>query len=207
MIKQDKSFFSAATGCYPAGMETRIDTIGNKPAPMTKGALFRCFFWMGVVSFGGVLPFARRALVEKEGWLTADEFNEGLSLGQILPGPNVVNLSIMLGARFHGPLGSLLAFTGLMAAPFVILMLLATFYGAYGQVPAVQHVINGTAAASAGLVVAVGCNMLARQTKSWSTTGISALSFVGCGVMAYPLLLVLGVLAPISVFLAWRTRK
>jgi chromate transporter len=207
MQRQDKSFFIQATGCYPGIMNTSTDTMANKAAPMTKGQLLRCFFWMGVVSFGGVLPFARRALVEKERWLTADEFNEGLSLGQILPGPNVVNLSIMLGARFHGPLGALAAFFGLMAAPFVILMMLATLYGAYGQIPAVQHVINGTAAASAGLVVAVGYNMLARQTKSWNTTGISALSFAGCGLLAWPLLLVLGVLAPISVFLAWRTRK
>jgi chromate transporter len=188
-------------------MDNQIDTSGNKPAPMTKGELFRCFLMMGVVSFGGVLPFARRALVEKQRWLSADEFNDGLSLGQILPGPNVVNLSIMIGARFHGPVGAFLAFAGLMAAPFVILMLLATLYGAYGQVPAVQHVINGTAAASAGLVVAVGYSMFARQIKSWRTTGISALSFATLGLLTWPLLLVLGVLAPISVFLAWRGRK
>ena len=188
-------------------MDMPIDTSGNKAAPMGKWQLFRCFLMMGVVSFGGVLPFARRALVEKERWLTVDEFNEGLSLGQILPGPNVVNLSIMLGARFHGPLGAFLAFSGLMAAPFAILMALATLYGAYGQVPAVQHVIDGTAAASAGLVLAVGYNMLARQTRSWRTTGVSALSFVSCGVMVWPLLLVLAVLAPVSVFLAWRGRK
>ncbi|HEX8955794.1 MAG TPA: chromate transporter [Burkholderiaceae bacterium] len=174
---------------------------------MNKWELFRCFFMMGIVSFGGVLPFARRALVEKERWLTADEFNEGLSLGQILPGPNVVNLSIMLGARFHGPLGAILAFLGLMAAPFAILMLLATLYAAYGQVPAVQHLVNGTAAASAGLVLAVGWNMLSRQARGWHTAGISALSFAGCGLLAWPLLLVLGVLAPLSVFLAWRVRK
>ncbi len=188
-------------------MDTLIDTAGNQAPPMTKGELFRCFLLMGVVSFGGVLPFARRALVDKHHWLSADEFNEGLSLGQILPGPNVVNLSIMLGARFHGPLGALLAFSGLMAAPFVILMMLATLYGIYGQVPAVQHVINGTAAASAGLVVAVGYNMLERQAKSVSTTGISALAFVACGLLALPLLLVLGVLAPVSVLLSWRMRK
>ncbi len=174
---------------------------------MTRGELFRCFLLMGVVSFGGVLPFARRALVEKQRWLSADEFNDGLSLGQILPGPNVVNLSIMIGARFHGPLGAFLAFSGLMAAPFAILMALATLYGMYGQVPAVQHVINGTAAASAGLVVAVGYNMLERQIKSVSTAGISALAFIAFALLALPLLLVLGVLAPISVFLSWRARK
>jgi len=207
MDSQDKSFFTKATGCYPDAMDTLNNTAGNKPAPMTRDELFRCFLLMGVVSFGGVLPFARRALVDKHHWLSADEFNDGLSLGQILPGPNVVNLSIMIGARFHGPLGSFLAFSGLMAAPFAILMALATLYGLYGQVPAVQHVINGTAAASAGLVVAVGYNMLERQIKSVSTTGISALAFIAFALLALPLLLVLGVLAPISVFLTWRMRQ
>jgi len=188
-------------------MDTLTNIADKQAAPMTRGRLFRVFLLMGVVSFGGVLPFARRALVEQEGWLTADEFNEGLSLGQILPGPNVVNLSIMLGTRYHGPVGAVLAFSALMAAPFAILMVLATLYGSYGQVPVVQHVIGGTAAASAGLVLAIGWNMLARQTKSLSTTGISALSFTACGLLTWPLLLILAVLAPVSVFLAWRGRK
>lgn len=175
--------------------------------PMTKRELFQCFLFMGLISFGGVLPFARRALVEQRKWLTSDEFNEGLSLGQILPGPNVVNLSIMIGARFHGAIGAVLGFCGLMLAPLAVILILATLYGAYGQVAAVQHIINGTAAASAGLVVAVGYNMVARQARSWSTSGVSLLAFVSCGLLAWPLLLVLGILTPLSIFATWCSRK
>ncbi len=189
-------------------MQTCNDNPSGEDFPaMTRRELFECFLVMGLISFGGVLPFARRALVEQRKWLTSDEFSDALSLGQILPGPNVVNLSIMVGARFHGAVGAVLSFCGLMLAPLAIILGLATLYGAYGQVTAVQHVINGTAAASAGLVVAVGYNMLARQAKSWCTSGVSLLAFVSCGLLAWPLLLVLGVLTPISIFIAWYNRK
>jgi chromate transporter len=186
-----------------------MDTLTNTPkcAVVTKPALFLCFLSMGLTGFGGVLPWARRALVERRNWLTSEEFSEALSLGQILPGPNVVNLSIMVGARFHGAIGALLAFGGLMLAPLVIILMLAALYGQYGQLTAVQHAFRGTAAATAGLVVAMGFNMVAKQTKSWRTTSVTALAFVGSGVLALPLLMVLGVLAPTGIFLSWRSRK
>jgi chromate transporter len=189
-------------------MDAFDDNSSDEHLPaMTRRELFRCFLVMGLISFGGVLPFARRALVEQRKWLTSEEFNEALSLGQILPGPNVVNLSVMVGARFHGAIGAILSFCGLMFAPLAIILALATLYGAYGQVAAVQHVINGTAAASAGLVVAVGYNMLVGQARSWSTSGVSLLAFISCGLLAWPLLLVLGVLTPISIFITWCKRK
>jgi chromate transporter len=106
-----------------------MDTLDNNKIPLvvTRKALFLCFLYMGLVSFGGVLPCARRALVEERNWLTGDEFADALSLGQILPGPNVVNLSIMVGARFHGAIGALLAFSGLMLAPLAAAALMGAF--------------------------------------------------------------------------------
>lgn len=186
-------------------MDTTINS--QNATPMTRKELFLCFLYMGLVSFGGVLPWARRALVEERNWLTSEEFAEALSLGQILPGPNVVNLSIMFGARFHGAVGALLAFGGLMLAPLAIILMLAELYGHYGQLAVVQNAIHGTAAASAGLVVAMGFNMVIKQVRMWHTSGITALAFIGSGVMALPLLLVLGVLVPISIFLSWWGRK
>jgi chromate transporter len=174
---------------------------------MSKRALFFCFLSMGLTSFGGVLPWARRGLVEQRNWLTSDEFNEALSLGQLLPGPNVVNLSIMVGSRFHGIIGALLAFGGLMLAPMAIILVLAALYAQYGQLPAVQHAFRGIAPATAGLVVAMGYNMIAKQAKSWHATGISVLAFVGAGLLGLPLLKVLAVLAPAAILLSWRYRK
>jgi chromate transporter len=174
---------------------------------MTKKDLFLCFLYMGLVGFGGVLPWARRVLVEQRKWLTSEEFAEALSLGQILPGPNVVNLSIMVGRRFHGAAGAVLALSGLMLAPLAIILMLAELYGHYGQIEAVQHAIRGTAAASAGLVVSMGYNMAARQVKTWRTSGVTVLAFAGSGLLALPLLMVLCVLVPISIFLSWWSKK
>jgi len=174
---------------------------------MTKRDLFLCFLYMGLVGFGGVLPWARRVLVEQRKWLSSEEFAEALSLGQILPGPNVVNLSIMVGRRFHGAAGAVLALSGLMLAPLAIILMLAELYGHYGQVVAVQHAIRGTAAASAGLVVAMGYNMVTRQAAAWRTSGVTALAFTGSALLALPLLMVLCVLIPLSIFLSWWSKK
>lgn len=174
---------------------------------VTRRALFFGFLGVGLISFGGVLPFARRMLVEQRRWLSEREFVEALSLGQVLPGPNVVNLSIMLGSRFHGAIGALLAFLGLMAAPLAIILLLAAFYAEYGQLPAVQRAFGGIACATAGLVVAMGINMVMRLRKSPGMLVVSALAFIGSGVLGLPLQVVLAVLAPVGIALAWRSRK
>jgi chromate transporter len=100
-----------------------------------------------------------------------------------------------------------LAFSGLMLAPLAIILLLAVLYGQYGHVPAVQRAFGGTAAATAGLIVAMGLNMLAKQDKSWRTLGVTIFAFIGAGVIGLPLLTVLAVLTPISIFLAWSTPK
>lgn len=169
--------------------------------------MFLSFFHVGLISFGGVLPFAQRELVDKRKWLTSEEFAEMLSLGQILPGPNVVNLSIMFGGRYFGVVGSLLAFAGLMCAPLVILLVLANLYGSFSHFPVVQHAVQATAAVSAGLMLSVGINMLTKMRKNWGDRLIVSLAFVGSGLIALPLLLVLAVLIPVSILFVWRSRQ
>ena len=173
---------------------------------VTRRALFLSFLVLCLSSFGGVLPWARRMLVEQRRWLTSQEFVDALSLGQMLPGPNVVNVSIMVGARFHGAIGALLAFTGLMLAPLAIILLLALLYTHYGHIAPIQRAIGSTAAATAGLVVAMGFNMLVKQRRSWHAASMTLLALVGAGVLGLPLLKVLAVLAPISIAWAWRTQ-
>ena len=96
--------------------------------PPTAGEIFSGFLSVGIIGFGGVLPWARRMIVEQRRWLTPAEFTDMLGLCQFLPGPNVINISVALGGRFHGPLGSLSAFTGLMAAPMAIVLTLVVIY-------------------------------------------------------------------------------
>jgi chromate transporter len=173
---------------------------------VTRRELFLGFLHMGLVSFGGVLPWARRILVEQKSWLTADEFVEMLGIGQALPGPNVVNLSIMVGNRFHGAIGALLSIAGLLLAPLAVILVLALLYGQYGGAPDVQRAVAGTAAAGAGLVLAMGIRMALQLPRQWHVLGVAATALAGAGMFGWPLPQVLAVLAPLSLFLAWRAR-
>jgi chromate transporter len=186
-----------------------MDTVmtPSKATPFTRKEMFLCFLYVGLISFGGVLPWARRELVDQRKWLTSDEFAEMLSLGQILPGPNVVNLSIMFGARHYGPLGSLLAASGLMLAPLVILLVLANLYGTFSHYDAVQHAVRATASVSAGLMLAVGINMLSKMRKALGDRLVTLAAFTGSGLLTPPLLLVLAVTIPVSIVFSWWSRK
>jgi chromate transporter len=169
-------------------------------------ALFLSFLSIALSGFGGVLPFARRMLVDQRGWLTADDFTETLSLCQSLPGPNVVNLSIVVGARACGWRGSLAALSGLIGAPIVIVILLGMLWGQFGQTAEVKHGILGVAAGAAGLVAATAARMAEPLLRRrWLTAApFIAAAFVGVGVLRFPLPYVILALAPVSIALLWR---
>ncbi len=122
-------------------------------------ALFLGFSSVGLSGFGGVLPFARRMLVDVQQWMTAEEFNAQLGLCQFLPGPNVVNLAVLVGKRYRGIAGAIVAPLGLLTGPFVIVLLLALLYDRYGNLPLAQSMLRGIAAAGCGLLFAMAWRM------------------------------------------------
>lgn len=130
----------------------------NPPRPDLR-ALFLGFSSVGLSGFGGVLPFARRMLVEQRRWMTAEEFNAQLGLCQFLPGPNVVNLAVVVGKRYQGLAGAIVAPVGLLAGPIAIVLLLALLYDAYGNLPVAQSMLKGVAAVGAGLLFAMAWRM------------------------------------------------
>lgn len=176
---------------------------GESPRP---GELFLAFLWVGLSGFGGVLPFARRMLVERRAWLSETQFNETLALCQTLPGPNIVNVSIVVGSRFAGPAGSIAAVTGLMAAPVAIVIVLAMLYDRYGAVGRLPALIAGLGAAASGLVAATAAKMALPiiRTRPLSAAPFIALAFIGVGLIKLPLVWVLVALAPFSIAAAWR---
>lgn len=174
------------------------------PAAPSLRELFFGFLSIGASGFGGVLPFARRTLVERKAWLTPAEFTEVLSLCQFLPGPNICNVSVSVGRRFHGARGSLAAFGGLMLVPFLIVTSLGLLYARYGHRPEVDAAFDGIAAAAAGLVVATGLKMLESHRRDGIALLFAAAIFLGIAVFRWPLLILLLVLAPLSVLAAWR---
>ncbi len=175
----------------------------SDPAPVPSlPALFLGFLSVGVSAFGGALPWARAMVVERRRWLSPAEFTDLLGLCQFLPGPNVINLSVALGARFHGLAGAFATFGGLMAAPMAIVIGLGAIYARYSQIPAVQHAFAGLAAAAAALVLATALKIAAPLRARPLGIFIALLTFAAIAVLRYKLPFVILVMAPVSISLA-----
>lgn len=169
--------------------------------------LFLRFTQVGVVGFGGVMPWARRMLVEERRWLSAEEFTDALSLCQLLPGPNIVNMAVCVGTRFRGARGALAALMGLMSAPFAIVLALGALFTQYGQLAPVASAFRGISAAAAGLVVAMGIKMAASRRLRSAMAAFTLATFVAIAIVRLPLGVFLLVAAPASVAAAvWRRR-
>lgn len=175
--------------------------------PLTHGALFSGFFAAGLSGFGGVLPFARRIIVEQRGWLTGPEFADLFSLCQFLPGPNIVNLAAAFGARHRGLTGALAAMTGLLAAPITIVIVLGLLFERFGTNPAVHHGVEGLAAAASGLILATALKIAGPSLRRVDTVAVVGLAFVLFAVLRLALPLVLAITLPISLLAAARRIK
>lgn len=172
----------------------------------TKLGLFLTFVKIGVVGFGGVGPWARRIVVEERGWLDEREYADVLAICGVLPGPNVGNVSVFVGDRFHGLVGSCLALTGLMSGPLTIMLALGYLYAWLGAIPAIDGAIGGIAAAAAGLFLGTGLKMAQRLRFSPVELAILVGAFVAVGLLRWPLVPVILTLGPIGIVLAWRYR-
>jgi chromate transporter len=180
----------------------------SAPSPAIRPSLtelFRAFVIVSLSGFGGALPWARRMIVEQKRWMSTEEFNEAFALAQFLPGPNVVNFSVVFGTRFGGAAGAGVALAGLMGPPLVIVTVLAIVYARFGDIETLGRILAGITAAAVGLLIAVVAKMAAPMfLKRWNFAPLIAIAaFAGVALMHWPLPLVFAVLAPVSVALAW----
>ncbi len=134
--------------------------------PRSPGELLRVFSALALQGFGGVLPIAQRELVERRRWLTQEQFVETLSIGQVLPGPNIVNMALMIGDRFFGWRGAFAALAGLLALPLMIVMTLAVLYARFAAEPLVAGALHGMGAVAAGLIVAMALKLVPTLTRN-----------------------------------------
>ena len=172
-----------------------------------RAELFFGYLRIGLLGFGGVAAWARRVIVEERHWLTEREYAEVLGLGQVLPGPNVGNAAVMIGRRFHGLQGALLATAGIYAAPLVILIGLCLFYDRYGQLPAVEPAMAGIAAGAAGMVIGTALKMMGKLKLDAGSVAILLLAAVAAAWLRLPLPLIVVVLAPASIALSLRRAR
>ena len=171
---------------------------------VTAWALFLTFSQITLSGFGGMVFWARRVLVERRHWLTEQEFVDLLALGQLLPGPNVLNVTVMVGYRCAGWAGAAAAVTGFLGWPCLLVIALGMLHQRYGTLPLVQPALTGMAAVSAGLLLASVVKMITVLPRHWRPWLFVGLEFLGVGVVRWPLLAVLGVLAPWAIILAWK---
>ncbi len=162
---------------------------------------------VGVRGFGGVLPWARRTIVEERQWLTATEFAEVLGLCQFLPGGNIINVSVAVGARFRGMAGSVAAVLGLMVAPVAIVVGLGAIYDQFADQPVVRRAFAGLAAAASAFVLTASIKIAAPLRGHWLAMAVAAITFVAIAVIRLPLPMAMPVLAVASILVLWRFER
>ena len=146
--------------------------------PRSPGELLRVFSALALQGFGGVLPIAQRELVERRQWLTHEQFLETLSVGQVLPGPNIVNMALMIGDRFFGWRGALAALVGLLALPLLIVLTLAVLYTRFAAQPLVAGALHGMGAVAAGLIISMALRLLPTLARNPLGRAPSALALL-----------------------------
>ena len=165
--------------------------------------LFLVFSGLALRGFGGVLPWAQRVLVEERRWLSREQFIETLAFGQLLPGPNVCNVAIMVGDRWFGWRGAVAALGGMLAAPMLLVLGAAVLYGQVADEPVVRRALAGMGAVAGGMILATAFKLVLawRAQPAWLAWGV--LAFIGVALLHLKVLLVLAVLVPPAIAAAW----
>jgi chromate transporter len=190
-----------------APMLTPSEPVEPIARPASPRELFVAFTLLALQGFGGVLAVAQRVLVEQRRWLTREQFVEILSLGQVLPGPNVCNVALMIGDRFFGWRGAFAALAGMMAVPLVIVLLLAAAYIELAAHSMVSGALKGMAAVAAGMIVGTALKLASALRASPlgmpACAALAGASFVAVGLLRWPLVGVLLALGAVACAYAW----
>jgi len=172
--------------------------------PRSLTELFLGFLAIGARSFGGVLPWAYRTMVEERRWLTQADFAETIGLCQFLPGPNIGNASIVLGKRWFGVTGAIVAFLGLMALPFIWVLALGALYLEWASHPVVRAIVTGVGATGAGFFIGTALKLGRALVRKPAALVLITACFLTVGVGRVSMLIVMPVAAAIGIFCARR---
>lgn len=184
------------------------EATADRPRPASPRDLFLSFTWLALQGFGGVLAIVQREMVEKKRWLTAEEFLEDWAVAQVMPGPNVINLGLMIGDRHFGLRGALAAVGGLLTVPLFVILALALLYAHYASNPQVAGALRGMGAVAGGLIAATGIKLIPQLRKHplgfGLCLGIVVAVFAAIALARIPLGWVLIVVGGIACGETWR---
>ena len=183
----------------------------DHPQPQSLTDLFVSFTLLALQGFGGVLAVVQRELVEKKRWMTRDEFFEDWAVAQIMPGPNVVNLSLMIGGRHFGLKGAMAALAGMLTVPLILVLLLALVYAQFADHPGVAGALRGMGAVAAGLIAATGLKLSGALLKNVLSLRLciafGVVCFVAVALLRWPLFYVLLGLGSVACTTAYQKLK
>ena len=192
----------------PLHPDSDDDAKSLRPRPSNPADLFWSFTWLALQGFGGVMAVVQRELVEKKRWMTNAEFVEDWAVAQVLPGPNVVNLSIMIGDRYFGWRGAFAALAGMLTFPLVLVLAIAVVYAQWSAHPAVAGALRGMGAVAAGLIGGTGLKLLAalrtHPLGPLQSAALAAATFAAMALLHVPLPWVLLVVGGTACVLCWR---
>ena len=185
-----------------------VDESSDRVQPRSLSDLFWSFSVMALQGFGGVFAVAQREMVDRKRWLTSAQFMGDFSVAQVLPGPNMVNLALMLGDRCFGLRGAFAALAGMMFFPGILILVLAVLFSSFGALPEVQGALRGMGAVVAGLIAASAMKLVGTLKENAMgltvCSAVIAAGFVAVGLLRIPLVWVLVVLGGMAWFWAWR---
>lgn len=183
-----------------------IDPIAEPDSVPSHAILALTFARISLLGFGGALPWAHRALVERRRWLTSADFADVLALCQVLPGPTIVNVAVLIGARFRGWTGSAISITGLILPPAVLITSVAVAYDLLMSNHILRGALGGVAAAGAGLLGATAVRLatVVARTRAAESVVILLAAFSAIALLRWSLPLAMALLAPVSIACAWR---
>jgi len=181
-------------------------------APRSVWDLFLGFTWLAIQGFGAAAPVAYREIVERRKWLTPQDFAQDWAVAQLMPGPNAINLSLMVGDRFFGGKGAFASVLGMTCAPVLIVVTIATIYNEFSSIPMVAGALKAMGAVAAGLIIGTALKLLTNTDKkifgTALTFGMAIVTFILMGILGWPLLWVLGSMCTLGTLWAYsRIRK
>lgn len=188
-----------------------LPLVDDRPRPQSLTDLFISFTLLALQGFGGVLAVVQHELVEKKRWMTREEFVEEWAVAQIMPGPNVVNLSLIIGSRYFGLPGALAALAGMLTVPLLVVLLLTMTYAQFSSHPGVAGALRGMGAVAAGLITAAGLRLLSTLKTHPLGLPISIALVLACfiaiALFRLPLAYVLPGLGVVAYVLTYRRLK
>jgi chromate transporter len=174
------------------------------PVRVGLSQLLATFVRLGTMTFGGgVQSWIHREVVQRLRWIDDKSFLSGMTVAQILPGANPVNMALYVGLHLRGGVGAAVAVFGMLIPAFCTTLLLGALYRSYGHLAAVHFVLAGMAAAGVGATLTMGIKVARRLPRNLVTALIAVTVFVLVGVLRWPMIPVVVVMVPLSIALAF----